>query len=502
MSYIQRIRNEFVDKNMLETSEIIYKKTHGEYRTLLHPCMMRKDIIRDLIPTSLKLEDILHKIISKQKEITRRLNLSEIPSEKLSGWLGQAALFEVIRNHGFDFKRYIEGFYNKWEKAQSEGYTLLFILGYLYHLRRSFGCVPIDLVKYLVEPITKQPFAISWDDNWITRISTNILNVTPNGLIYKQINNILKNLVRMQDGWGLTTKRIMDWTGKPRIEANHLIDIIRAELMEHRYRIVAKNTGIVGVLTKSQSSTRETPSYHSSCTSLKDGQNYFISITDMLKEDVKKRFFEYEGISINIELYDLEDKIWRMKQSYGITRTIDDIYSIIHNGDQTIPNSNIRPTRRDLLFIALLTGIKGLFNHSNRLFLIRQLTKGFDIPYEEVEKGVRNVLRKNMLRNQYTNYSILGIDREIMSITFNDKSKKVIPFLGDVLPSVPVSWLRVDSKMSYGHILVIHPSYLSCDVRHLIETAVKENDVNSDMFLVHQYMLGYPGSILRLISDE
>ena len=92
-------------------------------------------------------------------------------------------------------------------------------------------------------------------------------------------------------------------------------------------------------------------------------------------------------------------------------------------------------------------------------------------------------------------------DRESFTITFDDKSRKVIPFLGEVLPNLPVSWFQTDREMSCGYIFDFHPPYLSCDLRNLIESSMKEHDVNGELFVLLSWGLGQPGSILRLLPD-
>ena len=60
----------------------------------------------------------------------------------------------------------------------------------------------------------------------------------------------------------------------------------------------------------------------------------------------------------------------------------------------------------------------------------------FKLPKDEVEKSIRNVLRKNMVRNQYSHYALME-DREVFTIIFDDTNKKTIPFLGEVLQNLP-----------------------------------------------------------------
>jgi len=356
VAYIQKIKEDFQDKSIFHAWETLRLRLLGEYRTLVHPNIIPKDDVRELMPYSFNVDDILNLTIQKQKEIASRLNISKLPSDRPSGMLGQSALFEVLMYEGFDFKSYVDGFYKKWEHSQTEGYVLLFVLGYIYYIRRFFDYPHIDLVKLLVEPITTHQLALTWDANWVTRILMNSAKLIPNNLTKKQMHQILRNLMCIQDGRGMTVSRVMEWTGESRTRAYHLMDILKSSWFEHRYRIVSKNTGTVKVLTKSKTSRKIMPSFHSSCTSYLDNDNYFISISDLLKEDAKGKYFEMEAWNTNIDLYDQNDQKWNLNPSDYDAKSIDDIHALLQNGDHTLPDNSIPPTRRDLLFIALLTG--------------------------------------------------------------------------------------------------------------------------------------------------
>ncbi|MHA1615047.1 MAG: hypothetical protein ACTSW7_04880 [Candidatus Thorarchaeota archaeon] len=502
MSYIQKIKEEFLDKSMFQAWQIVDWRAYDTKSTLVHPCNLKKKLLRELIPKRFKVDEILERLPVKQKEIAKRLNIAKLPSDRPSGWLGQTALFEVLRNKGFDFKNYLDGFPYPWYRSQDEGYTLLLALGYLYYIRRFFEYQPIDLVKYLIEPITRVHLALVWASNWYTRLTANMHSVTPNYLSNKHIHQILKNLMSLQDRWGISVSRVVEWTGAPRTDAKHLVDIIRSGWLEHRYRIVSKNTGTVKIFTKSQSKWKTLPSFFSACTSLLDDKDYFISYTDVFKKDAEGKFFEMEAINTNIELYDPKEQVWKLNSSPFDSSSIDDIYSILKTGDHLVPKNDMLPTRRDILFIALLTAMNTSSHSKKKQEIMAWFTKGYGIPKSEVENGVRNVLRKNMLRNQYTHVAIMDADRESFTLTFDDKSKKVIPFLGKVLPNLPFSWLQLDRQMGYGVVFDFHPPYLSCDLRNLIESSMKDYDVNGELFVHQSWGFGQPGSILQLVPDE
>jgi len=503
VSYIQKIKEDFQDKSMFQSWGIIVRKlAGGEYRTLVHPTNMKKEMLRALIPRSFKVDEVLEQLPVKQKEIARRLNISTLPSDRPSGMLGQTALFEILRNKGFDFKSYLDGFYKNWAQSHYEGYVLVFTLGFNYYLRRFFGYPPIDLAKSFVEPITSYQLAISWDENWVNRVLSNIFSVMPCNQSNKQIHQIVRKMVRLQDGWGATASRVMEWTGESRTSASHILEVMRSSWMEHRYRIVSKNTGMVKVLTKSSSSSKTPPSHQSFCRSLMDDKDYFISVTDVLKKDADGMYFEMEAFNTNVELFDLKEGVWKLNPSSHVARSVEDIYALLHNSDHTVPDNDTPPTRRDLLFIALLTGMDTVHYPNKKHRIMKWFTEGFDIPKDEAEQGIRNVLRKNMLRNQYTHQGYADSDREFFAITFDGTSKNVIPFLGEVLPNLLFFMLQTDADMSYGHIFGYYPSYLSRDIRGLIETSMTEHGIAGEHFVVNSWGFGHPGSILQLIPDE
>jgi hypothetical protein len=127
-----------------------------------------------------------------------------------------------------------------------------------------------------------------------------------------------------------------------------------------------------------------------------------------------------EAWNTNVELYDPKDQVWRLKPPSPEARTTEDIYALLQNGDHTIPDTDIPPTRNDFLFIALLAGMDTLHHPKKRPKILKWFTKGYGIPKKDVENGIRNVLRKNMVRNQYTHHGFTELDREFYCITFND----------------------------------------------------------------------------------
>lgn len=503
MDYLQSIITDFKDLSIFPVWGIMSRRLNADTpRTLLHPSKMTKQLINELIPRRFNVDEILSLLPEKQKEIAHRLDISKLPRDRPPGLLGQAALFEVLKDKGFDFKTYLNDFYHNWDYGGPKANALIFLLGYIYYLRKFFGSEKMDLVKEFLELQQLHQLALRWDENWVTRIFMNSTRYIPNNLTNPKIYEIVKRLVGLQDGRGMTIGRAVKWTGASQDEASHLLDIIRSSWVEHRYRIVSKNTGTVKVISKSKASNKVVPSFQSSCISLRSNEEYFISMSDVFKKDAEGKYLEMEAWNTNLELFDQKDNRWKLSPLKYTAKTIEDIYAILKTGDHKVPKNNIHQTRRDIVFIALLTGMETSHYPKKRQEILRWFTKGYGIPKSEAEKGIRNVLRKHMVRDQYTHYGIAGNDRRFFCILFDDDSKRTIPFLGDVLPNIMWSWFQTNTDMSYGLIFASHPTYMSSDLQNLIESSIQENGVNAEIFLIHSWSYGHPGSILQLVSSD
>ena len=224
-------------------------------------------------------------------------------------------------------------------------------------------------------------------------------------------------------------------------------------------------------------------------------------MTDIYREDAEGKFFEWEGCNTNIHLFDMKDQVWKLG-SPPPAKGVDDIYALMQNCEQTVPDNSIQPTTRDMFLIALLLAMNTSHHARKNQEIMEWLVDGYGVPKDEAEKGIRNIMRKNMLRNQYTHYAIMGPEREMLTILFDDHSKKMIPFLGDILSSIPLFWIRADNKMEYGHIYVQYPQYLSKDLQNMIASSLIDHDVNAEVLITKSWTFGYPGSILRLIPDQ
>ena len=76
-----------------------------------------------------------------------------LPRDRPPGLLGQAALFEVLKEKGFDFKSYLSDFYHNWDYGGPKANALIFLLGYIYYLRRFFDSSRVIPVGFNLFPL-------------------------------------------------------------------------------------------------------------------------------------------------------------------------------------------------------------------------------------------------------------------------------------------------------------------------------------------------------------
>ena len=142
---------------------------------------------------------------------------------------------------------------------------------------------------------------------WLYRLFTNISANIPRITDDETACEIMKKLVRVQDGWGLTVARIQDWTGLNLKQAKYYRTLVAAIGFVHRCRLVSKNTGIVRVLTMNSSLSKKISAEDLLCSSLSDSENCFVSVNYKLKNHVED-FFEFEAYTQNIENFDHKSK--------------------------------------------------------------------------------------------------------------------------------------------------------------------------------------------------
>jgi hypothetical protein len=497
LSYINEIKEEFEGLSHSTTWELITNRTYGDYYHLLHPCRVEDHVLEKYIPDSISVSEILPRVQQKKKDLAKKYDISKFPPDREPGFLGQAALYEVVREFQEDLSYYLHSGHQRGDSSWHEGFGLFDTLIGITYLRDFFGFDRVDPLQLIFEVSTPSKVIIKLEKIWMYRLITNISALVPRITDNQLTREIMKNLIQIQDAWGLTKARIQEWTGLRREDTEFYRQLMSVMGLVHRCRLVPKNTGIVRTLRVNSSLTKRVNAEDLLCSSWHDNNRCFISFNYSMQDDVEGDCFTFEAYTQNIDNYDSKLKLWTIPNHDEVAKQECDIHNLFCNSDLTLPDNSAALTERDVVFIALLASMPVEFHPEWKKDVVRRLVKGCGIPLEEAELGLRNIFRKHLIRHQYT--FALGNDRMQSLIYFNDSIKKTLPFLGDVLPNVPQSVLRANDSMTCGSMYIYYPPYLIEDIRYFINSKLEESDLNSAVYDLQEWKHAETSNILSLL---
>ncbi|MFW9926847.1 MAG: hypothetical protein ACFFDM_08780 [Candidatus Thorarchaeota archaeon] len=495
--YTSRIKKEFVGLPHSTIWQIITDRTLGDYQHLIHPCRADAKLLEKYLPSNYSTTDILPLIQEKKKILAKQYKIKDFPPDREPGFLGQAALFAVIKENVKDLSYY---FYKRQEYAEDqwlEGFGLFDTLMGFTHLRRILGFGDVNILRAIFEARTPSKVIIKMEKIWLYRLFTNIAHFTPRITDNEIACQIMKKLVRVQDGWGLTVARVKEWTGLDQKNAKLYRSIVGAIGFIRRCRLVSKNTGIVRTLDLNSSLSKRVNAEDLLCSSLSDTQDCFASMNYKPRGEAEE-FFEFEAYIHNIENFDHQSKEWTIPNLPQAVLSKQEIFELFCNSDLTLPDNDSIPTSRDLLFIALLQSMPVEYHPYWKDDVIKRLVRGCGIPHRDAEQGYRNVFRKNMVRHAYT--FVVSGDRKQLLIVFKDSMKKTLPFLTRVIPSIPQSVFRANWDLTHGMMYIYCPQNLSDRFENFIRYTIIETDVNASAYDVLESKHAETSNLLTLIG--
>ena len=498
MSYISRIKNEFLGQNHSTIWESITKRTYGSYDHLIHPCRVDKRILQRYLPESMKPDEILPLVQEKKKQLAKQYSIKKFPPDREPGFIGQAALFAVVQETIEDLSYYFNSDFERGDNTWLEGFGLFDTLIAFTQIRRLMGFDDIDILQAIFESRSPSKVIIKLERIWLYRLFTNISSLTPRITDNELSCEIMKNLVKVQDAWGLTIGRIRNWTGLSQRKAKFFQTIVAATGYIHRTRLVSKNTGIVRQMKMNSSLSNRLSAEDMLCSSWGSSEKCFASVNYHWRDEIDN-YFDFEAYIQNIDNYDHGLKSWTIPDHPSEIHNIDELAMLFDNSDLTLPDNSAEPSQRDLLIIGLLASMPVEFHPNWKYDVMERLVKGCGVPQDEAELGFRNVFRKHMVRHQYT--FAISNDRSQLLILFNDEEKKTIPFLAQVLSSIPACVLWANYSLTNGMVNIYYPKYLADDMQNYIMKTLNESDMNVDVYDILEHKLADTSNIFSLMKD-
>ena len=499
MSFIDEVKKRFGTSSYFEIWEAMTRDMFGNFDNLLHPCTTNETQLKKQLPAGVPIKDILEKVSIKQKDIAKRLDLPLLPSDRQPGLLGQAALYEVLSEGGYDLSFYVNAKWINIGQRFAEGFALLQILCFFQFLRVYYDAEPLDMVKYLFESINPSEHVGFFKKNWLYRVISNALATRPSLIDQEDGLRILKQVVKIQDSRGVTISRVAEWTGKNRRDAEFLQRSLAMSGITHFSSPVMRNVGITTVSSESTKLEEEPAYWKWACTSLKDNRECFLNFRYVWKEDAGVPYSNHLASTYNFDNYDSTRREWTLPNSRTDEDVVQNPIKLFKNSDFTIPTNTIPPTKRDILILALLTSMPGELSSEKNKYTIQRLI-GCGIPKKDAEQGLRNVHRKNLVHHVYRH--TMWYETENMLILFSDSADRTIPFISDIVPSLPRWYFLTNDEFTHGNLLTKYPPYLSQRVRSLIANSISEHDLNAEAFIGKAYKGEGTANLLALIPDE
>ncbi len=131
---------------------------------LLHPLNTPLGIFEKVIPPDIPHSLLLSLVSKTQKEITKNLDISQLPSDRTPGLIGQAALFKILRDINCDFSFYMKGGFDEL------GYMFLRFLGraqcYVDYVKPKSNH---DILSYYFTKSEHMHEVVSYEKMWVSQ---------------------------------------------------------------------------------------------------------------------------------------------------------------------------------------------------------------------------------------------------------------------------------------------------------------------------------------------
>jgi hypothetical protein len=379
-----------------------------------------------------------------------------------------------------------------------DGFGLFDTLIGFNRLMDYYGLEQVDIVAQIFQSITPTEVILKHEKNWFYRVFTNIAAVAPK--VYQNPNTLLaaKHLTRVQDSQGPTVSRVSRWTGLNRREATMLRAVIGSTGIVHLQRLVPRNTDIVRTMTKERALSKKISAEDSLCAPLKGESDCFVRISYEFRDNTDGDAFDIEAHAHNFDNYYATPGRWTVPKRLGEARSVKDIYGLLSSGDHLFPEKGGRATERDILIMALLSSMYVEHKPNWPREQLQWLVKGFGVPQDEAERGLRSINRKRMVRHLYS--FVVSHDRHRLLVLFDDAAEKTIPLLGRIIPLPPVVNLSTNEIMTYGMLSAFYPPYLAETITESVVEAIAEEDVDAQVFEVKAWKQAQTANLLSLID--
>jgi hypothetical protein len=481
-----------------ENNEILLANWPLQEYDLYHPLVVDRDSLLSLLPERVDVPTILEQTKLTQKELVRTIDITKLPVDRPSGYIGQIALFKVLQTYDFDFSYVVERTEYEWDKS---GFSLIYLLLRHYFVNKEVGCGDIDLISGLLEPREGYQQQIRHGQNWYDRVMRT-LGVKSDKLDYMQhthLRNILERLHRVHQWRKVSNQKIQEWCGCSRSEANHLQKLLIGIELRKYYHLIPQNLGIVHSFTIGKKAPSSNTTSFIRCSNVENGENEYVNLFHDFPDRVETPHLVTNIFSLNTSLYNEKEGKWTLKTNLCEIKNLHE-HSRLHFFPDFHSDSNHLVTQRDVFLAAFHLTMTSYAIDIMPCSLEQYIGHYTGIDIDDVSKGLKGLRRKNLLLPVYELGMILPAKTYFLIIA-EDSCDKIIPYLGSIADSAPSCHFRTSDVFDALHAIVIVPKFLENEFRS-IEYDLRETiGLNRQMYTITHYQLYNSSALMSLIPD-
>ncbi len=486
MSYIERAKREFIG----HTDHEIWK-TIGYYISsphLRHPANTPHNILKQLLP-NLEIDEILLQVSSKQKEIAHRVDSSQLPSDRPPGFIGQAALFAVLRERNADFSYYLN------VSLDELGFSFFRYLANASYIMQ-FLDYPLteDIILPFFTRVDESRHSARYEDMWYDRINRIYEGSFLGSIDFfrsNQYRDVIENLVGATRHNSLNISNISKWVDCSRRHANLLYNVItRSGSIFRGFIPVLKKLNLTRTMEEGTHGTDSSLELSMRCRHLATQKptSFYGRLIDFNETDLP--LYSIEGEKLNTNLYSRDKKRWEMSESYLEINTMQSLLDCF-NKITPMNTTPIKVSSRDMYAIGALRIFRG---QSIETFL----TDNIGLTANESHNALRNVFRRGLVIPIYRPQRF-GPHRVIFAI-LSGSSRDVIRSLGQIIQVVPYSTVRFSETGSDAYLFSYIPDTILTQALEALKLINENYDTFDGPYELEHFKSSNFSSILNLIQ--
>ncbi|MHA2022985.1 MAG: hypothetical protein ACTSWQ_04925 [Candidatus Thorarchaeota archaeon] len=466
----------------------------GTESDLIHPLTLSETQLQEIIPNILDASEIKKQLTVKQKDIAHRVNISKLPSDRPPGFIGQAALFEVLSEMSCDFSFVLD----------NELLTEKFLFFKLLALSQFSA----ELLGYGENQVSVDAYFEPWDEGrrsdrqikiWRDRILTiYFYRVQQQFDFYRNadVREIIEQSLKLKDKRGLTVSRIVEWLNCPKSKAKEMHKIFRSFSLVHRiFQMNLPKTGLVRTIQEYEKipANVNIEFWFRGKNVQTDTTSFLVGILDW-KTESNSNAMELEAGRLSFDNYDKDRLRLNHPQTTSPNKTTRDLNELFTFSNLTYIDRSVKLSDRDLFYLGV-----SRFASFNAL-TYDELSKILEINISDIEDGFRNIFRKQLIRSIFkSNSSALG---DLIVIKVQGSDLAIVSFVGQIVQMAPTSSFRVSRDFSYGYLWHNLPKYLTEDFIEQVQKKAIENDVLVSIYKITKFRPYHLSSIMSLMDDH